>query len=86
MTEAYGRMTKERVFTEGQLVLKAADHVRRGIAGPFKFSPKWEGPFCDKRGACKWVLLFGPDGWQRSYGSHQWQVAKTLLFLKEKVM
>ena len=28
MTEAYGRMTKERVFTEGQLVLKVADYVR----------------------------------------------------------
>ena len=28
MTEAYGRMTKERVFVEGQLVLKVADHVR----------------------------------------------------------
>ena len=30
MTEAYGRMTKERVFVEGQLVLKVADYVRRG--------------------------------------------------------
>ncbi|XP_075640413.1 uncharacterized protein LOC142612182 [Castanea sativa] len=28
MTEAYGKMTKERVFAEGQLVLKAADHVK----------------------------------------------------------
>ena len=39
MTEAYGRMTKERVFAEGQLVLKVA-----GLAGPSKFAPKWEGP------------------------------------------
>ena len=45
MTEAYGRMTKERVFVEGQLVLKVADDVRRGMAGPSKFAPKWEGPF-----------------------------------------
>ena len=45
MIEAYSRMTKEKVFTEGQLVLKMADHIRRGMAGPFKFSPKWEGPF-----------------------------------------
>ena len=45
MTEAYGRMTKERVFAEGQLVLKVADYVRRGMAGPSKFAPKWEGPF-----------------------------------------
>ena len=45
MTEAYGRMTKERVFTEGQLVLKVADYARRGMIGPSKFAPKWEGPF-----------------------------------------
>ena len=28
MTEAYSRMIKERVFAEGQLVLKVADYVR----------------------------------------------------------
>ena len=28
MTETYGRTTKERVFVEGQLVLKTVDHVR----------------------------------------------------------
>ena len=44
MTEAYGRMTKERVFMEGQLVLKVANYVRRGMAGPSKFAPKWERP------------------------------------------
>ena len=45
MTEAYDRMTKDRVFVEGQLVLKVADYVKRGMAGPSKFAPKWEGPF-----------------------------------------
>ena len=45
MTKAYGKTTKERVFAEGQLVLKTTDHVKRGMAGPSKFSPKWEGPF-----------------------------------------
>ena len=45
MTEAYSRMTKEGVFAEGQLVLKVADYVRRGMARPSKFAPKWEGPF-----------------------------------------
>ena len=45
MTEAYGRMTKERVFVQGQLMLKVVDYVRRGMAGPSKFAPKWEGPF-----------------------------------------
>ena len=48
MTEAYGRMTKERVFTEGQLVLKVADYVKRGMAGSSKFASKWEGPFVIK--------------------------------------
>ena len=28
MTEAYAKMTKERVFVEGKLVLKVADYVR----------------------------------------------------------
>ena len=32
MTEAYGRMTKERVFA----------------VGPSKFAPKWEGPLVIK--------------------------------------
>ena len=45
MTEDYGRMTKERVFVEGQLVLKVAEYVRQGMAGPSKFAPKWERPF-----------------------------------------
>ena len=45
MTEAYGRMTQgARVFAEGQLVLKVADYVRRGLVGPSKFAPKWGGP------------------------------------------
>ena len=44
MTEAYGRMTKEIVFAERQLVLKVVDYVRRGLARPSKFAPKWEGP------------------------------------------
>ena len=28
MTEAYGMMTRESVFSKEQLILKAADHVR----------------------------------------------------------
>ena len=43
MTEAYSRMTK-RECSGGQLVLKVVDYVRRGMAGPSKFAPKWEGP------------------------------------------
>ena len=45
MTKAYGRMNKERVFAERQLMLKVADYVKQGMAGPSKFAPKWEGPF-----------------------------------------
>ncbi|XP_075665286.1 uncharacterized protein LOC142634939 [Castanea sativa] len=45
MAGAYDRMTKERVFAEGQLVLKVADYVRRSMARPSKFAPKWEGLF-----------------------------------------
>ena len=44
MIEAYGKMTKEMVFAEGQLVLRVADYVRRGMAGPSKFAPNCEGP------------------------------------------
>ena len=40
MTKAYGRMTKERVFAEGHVLLKTADHDRRGMAKPSKFSTK----------------------------------------------
>ena len=40
MTKAYGRMTKERVFVERQLVLKIVDHIKQGMDGPSKFSPK----------------------------------------------
>ena len=35
-----GMITKERVFVEGQLVLKVADYIKRGMAGPSKFAPK----------------------------------------------
>ena len=46
MTEAYGRMTKERVFAEGQLVLKVADYVRRGMAGPFVIREAHQSGYC----------------------------------------
>ena len=45
MTKAYGRMTKETVFAEGQVLLKTADHNKQGMEKPSKFSTKWEGPF-----------------------------------------
>ncbi|GLU12607.1 hypothetical protein SLE2022_292720 [Rubroshorea leprosula] len=44
MTNAYNRTVKARVFTVGQVVLKAFDHVRENIAGPSKFVANWDGP------------------------------------------
>ena len=42
-------MIKERVFAEGQLMLRVADYVRRGMAGPSKFA-KMGGTPSDKKG------------------------------------
>ena len=45
MTRAYAQAVRSRTFTEGQLVLRMAEHVRRNLLGPFKFTLKWEGPY-----------------------------------------
>ena len=45
MVGAYGKIVKERIFSTGQLVLKADDYVRRGLPCPSKFASNWEGPF-----------------------------------------
>ena len=45
MVEAYKKAMKERVFAEGQLVLRTVEHVRRGMVGPSKFKQKWGGSF-----------------------------------------
>ena len=48
---------------EGQLVLRTADHVKRGMARPSKFSPKWEGPFVVKEAhASSYYCLAQMDG------------------------
>ena len=39
---------RERIFVEGQLVLKATNYMRRNIAAPSKFAPNWEGPYVVK--------------------------------------
>ena len=63
MTETYGRTIKERMFMEGQLVLRTADHVKRGMAGPSKFSPKWERPFVVREAhASRYYRLAQMDG------------------------
>lgn len=43
--KAYGLTVHLRIFAEGQLVLRAAEHVRKNIPRPSKFAPKWEGPY-----------------------------------------
>jgi hypothetical protein len=45
MSNVYEKTIRERVFIEGQLVLRAADYVRRNVSAPSKFSPNWEGPY-----------------------------------------
>ena len=51
------------MFAEEQLMLKATDHVRRGMAGPYKFSPKWEGLLVIREAhASGYYRLFQMDG------------------------
>ena len=63
MTETYGMTIEERMFIERQLVLRTVDHVRRGLAGPSKFLPKWEGPFVVREAhASRYYHLAQMDG------------------------
>lgn len=48
MAKAYGQVVHPRIFIEGQLVLRAMEHVRKNIPRPYKFGPKWEGPYIVK--------------------------------------
>ena len=45
MANVYSKALRVRVSAQGQMVLKAADFVRRGLPLPSKFSPNWEGPY-----------------------------------------
>ena len=45
MTRAYAQAVRPRMFIEGHLVLRMAEHVRRNLPRPSKFNPKWEGPY-----------------------------------------
>ena len=49
MNNMYEQNVHERIFVEGQLVLRVADYVRRNIAAPSKFTPYWEGPYIVKK-------------------------------------
>ncbi|OMO97839.1 hypothetical protein CCACVL1_04431 [Corchorus capsularis] len=48
MALLYNRFVKGKTFSAGQLMLKAADHIRRYLANPSKFAANWEGPFIIK--------------------------------------
>ena len=48
MTRAYAQAVRPSAFTEGQLVLRTAEHVRKNLPGPSKFAPKWEGSYIIK--------------------------------------
>uniref|UniRef100_A0A2N9HCQ8 Integrase catalytic domain-containing protein n=1 Tax=Fagus sylvatica TaxID=28930 RepID=A0A2N9HCQ8_FAGSY len=45
MANVYGKALRVRIFAEGQMVLKAAEFVRRNLPSPSKFSPNWDGPY-----------------------------------------
>ena len=45
MANAYNKAMKSRVFVKGQMVLKAADHIKRNLLAPSRFSLSWEGPY-----------------------------------------
>ncbi|XP_062080085.1 uncharacterized protein LOC133784830 [Humulus lupulus] len=44
MARAYDKLVRPRIFQKGELVLKATDHVMRGMHTT-KFVPNWEGPY-----------------------------------------
>lgn len=58
LSRAYDKLVKRRNFEEGDLVLRAAEHIRRGTPSS-KFSPKWEGPYIvhevNESGYCKLI-------------------------------
>ena len=45
VANVYSKALQVRVFVEGQMVLKAAKFLRRGLPSPSKFSPNWDGPY-----------------------------------------
>ena len=63
MTRAYAQAIRPRTFTEGQLVLRMVENVRRNLPGPSKFTPKWEGPYIIRTAhECGYYYLIKEDG------------------------
>ena len=45
LAKTYGKTVQTRVFSQGQMVLKTINHVRRGFPSPSKFAPNRDGPY-----------------------------------------
>uniref|UniRef100_A0A2N9GY06 Uncharacterized protein n=1 Tax=Fagus sylvatica TaxID=28930 RepID=A0A2N9GY06_FAGSY len=45
MANVYSKALRVRIFAKGQMVLKAAEFVKRNLPSPSKFSPNWDGPY-----------------------------------------
>uniref|UniRef100_A0A2N9J9P3 RNA-directed DNA polymerase n=1 Tax=Fagus sylvatica TaxID=28930 RepID=A0A2N9J9P3_FAGSY len=45
MANVYSKALRVRIFAKGQMVLKAAEFIRRNLPSPSKFSPNWDGPY-----------------------------------------
>jgi hypothetical protein len=63
MANVYRKTLRVRVFVEGQMVLKAAEFVRRGLPSLSKFSPNWDGSYIiQKAHGSGYYRLFKFDG------------------------
>ena len=49
MAKVYAQVVHLRAFTEGQMVLRAVEHVRKNVPRPSKFAQKREGPYIIKK-------------------------------------
>uniref|UniRef100_A0A2N9IS56 RNA-directed DNA polymerase n=1 Tax=Fagus sylvatica TaxID=28930 RepID=A0A2N9IS56_FAGSY len=82
MASVYSKALRVRIFAEGQMVLKAAEFVRRNLPSPSKFSPNWDGPYIIREAhGSGYYRLSKPDG--TTFGrSYQWKMAETLLLVR----
>uniref|UniRef100_A0A2N9FWZ9 Integrase catalytic domain-containing protein n=1 Tax=Fagus sylvatica TaxID=28930 RepID=A0A2N9FWZ9_FAGSY len=63
MANVYSKALRVRIFAEGQMVLKAAEFVRRNLPSPSKFSPNWDGPYIIREAhGSGYYRLSKPDG------------------------
>ena len=63
MTRAYAQAVRPSAFTEGQLVLRTAEYVRRNLPGPSKFALSGKGPTLSKK-----PMIVGITTLQRKMG------------------